>query len=181
MCNWGRLSASYDLTRSFHVPQVIQSTGIKTVICPALSLLYCLNKCRTLSYSGIAYSILFLSALLLSLTGRFRISILPHCDAGHRIAVSPKDVQPGTVVRILRLNTAIPCPAGTQSTGIKTVICPAPVLLSGLNKCLTLSCSGIAFSFLFFFCHFLVSPDFSLLCRSVKSGIFDFNVVLWLS
>ena len=142
--------------------QEIQSTGIKTVICPALSLLYCLNKCRTLSYSGIAYSILFLSALLLSLTGRFRISILPHRDAGHRISVTPKDVQPGTVVRILRLNTAIPCPAGTQSTGIKTVICPAPVLLSGLNKCLTLSCSGIALSFLFFFCHFLVSPDFSL-------------------
>ena len=25
-----------------------------------------------------------------------------HCDAGHRMAVSPKDVQPGTVVRILR-------------------------------------------------------------------------------
>ena len=66
-----------------------QSTGIKTRICPALSLLYGLNKCRTLSCSGIAYSILFLSALLLSLTGRFRISILPHCDAGHRIAVSP--------------------------------------------------------------------------------------------
>lgn len=68
-----------------------------------------------------------------------------------------------------------------QSTGIKTVICPAPPLLYGLNKCRTLSCSGIALSFLFSFCHFLVSPDFSLWCRSVKSGIFDFNVVLWLS
>jgi hypothetical protein len=30
-------------------------------------------------------------------------------DAGHRIAVSLEDVQPGTVVRILRLNTVIPC------------------------------------------------------------------------
>ena len=181
MCNRRRLSASYDWTRSFHVLQVIQSTGIKTVICPAPALLSGLNKCRTLSCSGIAYSILFLIAWLLSLTGRFRISTLPHCDAGHRISVSPKDVQPGTVVHILRLNTVIPCPAGTQSTGIKTVICPAPALLSGLNKCRTLSCSGIALSFLFSFCHFLVSPDFSLWCRSVKSGIFDFNVVLWLS
>ena len=36
------------------------------------------------------------------------------CDAGHRIAVSPEDVQPGTVVRILRLNTIIPCPAGNS-------------------------------------------------------------------
>lgn len=36
------------------------------------------------------------------------------CDAGHRIAVSPEDVQPGTVVRILRLNTVIPCPAGNS-------------------------------------------------------------------
>ncbi len=142
--------------------QVIQSTGIKTVICTAPPLLSSLNKCRTLSCSGSAYSILFLIVLLLSLTGRFRISILPYCDAGHRISVSLEDVQPGTVVRILRLNTAIPCPTGTQSTGIKTVICPAPALLSGLNKCLTLSCSGIALSFLFSFCHFLVSPDFSL-------------------
>ena len=32
------------------------------------------------------------------------------CDAGHRIAASPEDVQPGTVVLILRLNTVIPCP-----------------------------------------------------------------------
>ena len=71
--------------------QEIQSTGIKTVICPALSLLYGLNKCLTLSCSGIAYSILFLIALLLSLTGRSRISTLPHCDAGHRIAVSRGD------------------------------------------------------------------------------------------
>ena len=175
------------------------------------------------------------------------------CDAGHRIAVSPKDAQPGMVVHILRLNTVIPCPVGNsihgdkdrhlpctfaalrleqmpdiilfrdcilhsfsyclivvldrtvpdfyivslrcstsnsrvagrcttgdgcphlttehghpmprtgfQSTEIKTVICPAPPLLYGLNKCRTLSCSGIALSFLFSFCHFLVSPDFSL-------------------
>ena len=183
MRNRGRLFSSYDWTRSFHVPAGIQSTGIKTGICPAPPLFSGLNNCRTLSCSGIAYSILFLIliARLWSLTGRFRISILPHCDAGHWISVSPKDAQPGTVVLILRLNTDIPCPAGTQSTGIKTVICPAPALLSGLNKCLTLSCSGIALSFLFSFCHFLVSPDFSLWCRSVKSGIFDFNVVLWLS
>jgi|GEM_PF-2650132 len=163
-----------------------------------------------------------------------------HCDAGHRIAVSPEDVQPGTVVLILRLNTVIPCPAGNsihgdkdrhlpcacaalrlelmpdiilfrdcilhsfsyclivvldrtvpdfyiaslrcrtsnsrvaercatgdgcshlttehghsmsqqviQSTGIKTVMCPAPPLFSGLNGCRTLSCSGIARSILF--------------------------------
>ena len=175
------------------------------------------------------------------------------CDAGHRMAVSPEDVQPGTVVRIFRLNTGIPSPAGgsihgdkdrhlpcafaalrleqmpdiilfrdciphsfsyclivvldrtvpdfyiatlrcgtsnirvaercatgdgcphlttehghsmsqqvIQSTGIKTVICPAPALLSGLNKCRTLSCSGIVLSFLFTYSHFLVSPDFSL-------------------
>ncbi len=49
-----------------------------------------------------------------------------------------------------------------QSTGTKIVICPAPALLSGLNKCRSLSCSGIALSFLFSLCHFLVSPDFSL-------------------
>lgn len=174
------------------------------------------------------------------------------CDGGHRISVSPQDVQPGTVVRILRLNTGIPSPAGDsihgdkdrhlpctsdvlrleqmpdiilfrdctflsfyhsltvvldrtvpdfyitslrcetsnnrvagrcatgdgcpylttehglsmsrriQSTGTKIVICPAPALLSGLNKCRSLSCSGIALSFLFSLCHFLVSPDFSL-------------------
>jgi len=175
------------------------------------------------------------------------------CDVGHRISVSPEDVRPGTVVRILRLNTIIPCPAGNsihedkdrhllcvsavlrleqmpdiilfrdcilhsfsyclivvldrtipdsyiasqrcrasnirvaercatgdgcphlttehghsmsqqviQSTGIKTVIRPAPALLFGLNKCRTLSYSGIALSFLFPHCHFLVSPDFSL-------------------
>ena len=39
-----------------------QSMGIKTVICPALSLLYGLNKCRTLSCSGIALSFLFITA-----------------------------------------------------------------------------------------------------------------------
>lgn len=162
------------------------------------------------------------------------------CDAGHRIAVSPKDVQPGTVVHILRLNTVIPCPAGNsihvdkdrhlscasvtlrleqmpdiilfrdctllsfyhslivvldrtvpdffiasprcrtsnirdaercvtgdgyphlttehghsmprsgfQSTGIKTVIRPAPPLFSGLNNCRTLSFAGIALPILF--------------------------------
>lgn len=71
------------------------------------------------------------------------------CDAGHRMAVSPKDVQPGTVVRILRLNRVIPCPAGIQSTEIKTVIRPAPPLFSGLNRCRTLSCSGIARAILF--------------------------------
>lgn len=36
------------------------------------------------------------------------------CDVGHRISVSPEDVRPGTVVRILRLNTIIPCPAGNS-------------------------------------------------------------------
>ena len=174
------------------------------------------------------------------------------CDAGHRIAVSPEDVQPGTVVRILRQNTVIPCPAGNsihgdkdrhlpcacaalrleqmpdiilfrdctllsfsyclivvldrtvpdfyiatlrcgtsnirvaercatgdgcshlttehghsmsqqviQSTGIKTVICPAPPLLYGLNKCRTLSCSGIAQPFSFFSLFlFIVISDF---------------------
>ena len=56
---------------------------------------------------------------MLSLTGRFRISILPHCDAGHRMAVSPEDAQPGTVVRILRLNTGIPSPAGDSIHGDK--------------------------------------------------------------
>ena len=45
-----------------------------------------------------------------------------------------------------------------STTGIKTAICPAPALLFGLNKCRTLSCSGIALSFLFSYCHFLVSP-----------------------
>ena len=71
------------------------------------------------------------------------------CDAGHRIAVSPEDVQPGTVVRILRQTRSFHVPQVIQSTGIKTVICPAPALLSGLNKYRTLSCSGIALSFLF--------------------------------
>lgn len=162
------------------------------------------------------------------------------CDAGHRIAASPEDVQPGTVVHILRLNTVIPCPAGNsihgdkdrhlpcafaalrleqmpdiilfrdcilhsfsyclivvldrtvpdfyiaslrcwtsnsrvaercvtgdgyphlttehghsmprsgfQSTGIKTVIRPAPPLFSGLNNCRTLSFAGIALPILF--------------------------------
>ena len=41
------------------------------------------------------------------------------CDVGHRISVSPKDVQPGTVVHILRLNTVIPCPAGNSIHGDK--------------------------------------------------------------
>ena len=41
------------------------------------------------------------------------------CDAGHRIAVSPEDVQPETVVRILRLNTVIPCPASNSIHGDK--------------------------------------------------------------
>ena len=41
------------------------------------------------------------------------------CDAGHRIAASPEDVQPGTVVHILRLNTVIPCPAGNSIHGDK--------------------------------------------------------------
>lgn len=162
------------------------------------------------------------------------------CDVGHRISVSPKDVKPGTVVHILRLNTVIPCPAGNsihgdkdrhlpcafaalrleqmpdiilfrdcilhsfsyclivvldrtvpdfyiaslrcwtsnsrvaercvtgdgyphlttehghsmprsgfQSTGIKTVIRPAPPLFSGLNNCRTLSFAGIALPILF--------------------------------
>lgn len=35
MRNRGRLSASYDWTRSFNLPHGIQSTWIKTVICPA--------------------------------------------------------------------------------------------------------------------------------------------------
>ena len=41
------------------------------------------------------------------------------CDAGHRIAVLPEDVQPGMFVRILRLNTVIPCPAGNSIHGDK--------------------------------------------------------------
>lgn len=41
------------------------------------------------------------------------------CDAGHRISVSPEDVQLGTVVRILRLNTVIPCPAEDPIHGDK--------------------------------------------------------------
>ena len=50
---------------------------------------------------------------------------------------------------------------GFQSTGIKTVICPAPALLSGLNKCRTLSCSGIAQPFSFFSMFlFIVISDF---------------------
>lgn len=55
------------------------------------------------------------------------------CDAGHRIAVSPKDAQPGTVVRIFRRHGHSMSQQVIQSTGIKTVICPAPALLSGLN------------------------------------------------
>ena len=41
------------------------------------------------------------------------------CDAGHRISVSPEDVQPRTVVCILRLNTGIPSPAGDSIHGDK--------------------------------------------------------------
>lgn len=162
MCNRGRLFTSYDLTQSFHVPQVIQSTGIKTVICPALSLLYDLNKCRTLSCSGIAYSILFLIALLLSLTGRFRISILPHCDAGHRIAVLPKDVQLGTVVRILRLNTVIPCPSRDSIHGDKdrhlSCACATLRLEQMPDIILFRDCTILSFLFLLFSCF----PRFSL-------------------
>ena len=33
--------------------------------------------------------------------------------------MSPKDVQPGTIVLILRLNTVIPCPAGDSIHGDK--------------------------------------------------------------
>ena len=51
-------------------------------------------------------------------------------DTGHRIAVSLEDVQPGTVVRILRLNTAIPCPAGDSNHGDKDrhLLCVSAVL-----------------------------------------------------
>ncbi len=49
-----------------------------------------------------------------------------------------------------------------QSTGIKIAICPTPPLLYGLNKCRSLSCSGIALSFLFTFCHFLIFSRFPL-------------------
>lgn len=70
-------------------------------------------------------------------------------------------MQPETVIPILQLNTIIPCLAGGgQSTGVKISICPAPPLLCGLNRYRTLSYSGIAPSFLFPHCHFLVFLNF---------------------
>lgn len=74
MCNRGRLSASCDWTRLSHVPQSLQSTGIKTDIRPAPPLLCGLNKCRTLSCSGIAQPFLFLTAHFLVISD-------PHYDA----------------------------------------------------------------------------------------------------
>lgn len=87
-------------------------------------------------------------------------SILPHCDAEHRIAVSPEDVQPGTVVRILRLSTVIPCPAGNSIHGDKdchlSCACATLRLEQMPDIILFRDCTLLSFLFLPFSCF----PDY---------------------
>ena len=163
MCNRGRLSASYDLTRSFHVPagNSINVDKDRHLSCASV----------TLRLEQMPDIILFRDCTLLSFYHSL-IVVLDRTVPDFFIA-SPRCWTSNSRVAG-RCTTGDGCPhlttehghpmprTGFQSTGIKTVICPAPALLSGLNKCRTLSFAGIALSFLFSFCHFLVSPDFSL-------------------
>lgn len=89
------------------------------------------------------------------------------CDAGHRIAASPEDVQPGTVVLILRLNTVIPYPRRYSIHGDKErqLSCTSVTLqLEQLPDIILFrDCIAISFHFLPFSCfpRFLIMMPFS--------------------
>ena len=182
MRNRGWLFTSYDWTRSFHVPAGNSIHGDKDRHLPCTFAALRLEQMPDiiLFRDCILHSFSYCLIVVLDRTvPDFYIVSLRCSTSNSRVAGR---CTTGDGCPHLTTEHGHPMPrTGFQSTEIKTVICPAPPLLYGLNKCRTLSCSGIALSFLFSFCHFLVSPDFSLWCRSVKSGIFDFNVVLSLS
>lgn len=119
MCNRGRLSTSYDWTRPFHAQQGFSIHGDKDRHLPCAFAALRLEQIPDIILFRDCTLLSFYHSLIVVLDRTVQISILPHRDAGHRIAVSPKDVQPGTVVLILRLNTVIPCPAGDSIYGDK--------------------------------------------------------------
>ena len=89
------------------------------------------------------------------------------CDVGHRISVSPKDVQPGTVVYILRLNTVIPCPRRYSIHGDKDRHLPCACAALRLEQMpdiiLFRDCTLLSFLFLPFSCfpRFFIMMPFS--------------------
>ena len=100
------------------------------------------------------------------------------CDAGHRISVSPEDVQPGTVVRILRLNTGIPSPAGDSIHGDKDrhLPCTSDVLrLEQMPDIIRFrDCTFLSFYHSLTVVLDRTVPDFyiaSLLCRTSNSRV----------
>ena len=100
------------------------------------------------------------------------------CDAGHRISVSPEDVQPGTVVRILRLNTGIPSPAGDSIHGDKDrhLPCTSDVLrLEQMPDIIRFrDCTFLSFYHSLTVVLDRTGPDFyiaSLLCRTSNSRV----------
>ena len=97
------------------------------------------------------------------------------CDAGHRIAASPEDAQPGTVVLILRLNTVIPCPRRYSIHGDKDrhLSCTSAVLRLEQLPDIILFRDCILHSFSYSYCQIVVLDrtvsDFyiaSLRCRT---------------
>ena len=129
-----------------------QSTGIKTRICPAPPLPSGLNKSRTLSCSGIAlpFFLSYYHSLIVVLDRTVPdvyIASLRCGTSNIRVAVG---CATGDGYPHLTTEHGHSMPrSGFQSTGIKTVIRPAPPLFSGLNNCRTLSFAGIALPILF--------------------------------
>ena len=150
MCNRGRLSASYDLTRSFHVPagNSIHRDKDRHLPCAFAALrleqmpdIILFRDCTLLSFYHSLIVVLdrtvpdFYIASLRCRTSNSRVAErcvtgdgYPHLTTEHGHSM-PR--------------------SGFQSTGIKTVIRPAPPLFSGLNNCRTLSFAGIALPILF--------------------------------
>ena len=150
MCNRGRLFTSYDLTRSFHVPAGNSIHGDKDRHLPCAFAALRLEQMPDI--------ILFRDCTLLSIYHSL-IVVLDRTVPDFFIA-SPR-CRTSNIRDAERCVTGDGYPhlttehghsmprSGFQSTGIKTVIRPAPPLFSGLNNCRILSFAGIALPILF--------------------------------
>lgn len=165
MCNRGRLSASYDLTRSFHVPAGNSIHGDKDrhLPCASAALWLELMADIILFRDCILHSFSYCLIVVLDRTvPDFYIASLRCWTSNDRVA---ERCATGDGCSHLTTEHGHSMPRrGFQSTGIKTVICSAPPLFSGLNKCRTLSYSGIAQPFSFFSLFlFIVISDFIMM------------------
>ncbi len=150
MCNRGRLSASCDLTRSFHVPagNSIHVDKDRHLSCASVTLrleqmpdIILFRDCTLLSF----YHSLI---VVLDRTVPDFFIASPRCRTSN-IRDAERCVTGDGYPHLTTEHGHSMPRSGFQSTWIKTVIRPAPPLFSGLNNCRTLSFAGIALPILF--------------------------------